>query len=475
MSRQPGFVLTLAVLVALAASPARAGVECPRIVRIQPSTALYCVDDPVPVAAAACSECVDDLQFEWDGSRIAIDVTWRPGACSADCVTDRTFTGSIVVESGRHAAEAYVRSVNGDPSSACTGPLGKYFFDVTGLCPPDPRNRTPYFDRWERGEYGAEHVCPGQETLLRLFGQFPNNCVSLAGIDVIREPGDAIANVRVYYSLDECVPQPCPGEPREWTAETKLPGADPGRDGMRIDLYAIFETCVLPPDTAWIGTQFGEWRIPDVCEPVPPGLLPYVKDVQVLPVGGANSVGEGESFSVRIAGEFPDDCTQLGSVEVVSPPADIGGPPGLRVVYVTPGAPRPCVVRPDPWSITVALPGLPSGNYELPLEGMRNSHLYGRASVPFSVGPCRSGPCAAALDFAMSPTVPNPFSSATRFEISLPSAAALDVGVYDLQGRRLSTLFDGMAPAGRHALQWDGRDANGTSLRGGVYFNTGSK
>jgi flagellar hook assembly protein FlgD len=43
------------------------------------------------------------------------------------------------------------------------------------------------------------------------------------------------------------------------------------------------------------------------------------------------------------------------------------------------------------------------------------------------------------------------------------------VAVYDVAGRHVKTLFDGPA-AGRHSVEWDGRDQKGEAVSAGVYF-----
>ena len=40
----------------------------------------------------------------------------------------------------------------------------------------------------------------------------------------------------------------------------------------------------------------------------------------------------------------------------------------------------------------------------------------------------------------------------------------------DLGGRRVATLFDGVAPAGASLAHWDGHDAAGAAVSPGVYF-----
>jgi flagellar hook assembly protein FlgD len=42
--------------------------------------------------------------------------------------------------------------------------------------------------------------------------------------------------------------------------------------------------------------------------------------------------------------------------------------------------------------------------------------------------------------------------------------------VYDVHGKTVATLFDGVSPGGEIELQWNGRDDAGLSVGSGVYF-----
>jgi hypothetical protein len=70
----------------------------------------------------------------------------------------------------------------------------------------------------------------------------------------------------------------------------------------------------------------------------------------------------------------------------------------------------------------------------------------------------------------LSAAQPNPFQGSTRFSVQIDRAGALDVGIYDLAGRRIATLFHGNAEAGARAFTWDGRKDDGGMAGGGVYF-----
>ncbi len=66
---------------------------------------------------------------------------------------------------------------------------------------------------------------------------------------------------------------------------------------------------------------------------------------------------------------------------------------------------------------------------------------------------------------------PNPSAGSTSIVYDVPAGGStVDLAIYDLAGRRVAELARGTAPAGRHRVQWDGRDANDRSVAAGIYF-----
>lgn len=57
---------------------------------------------------------------------------------------------------------------------------------------------------------------------------------------------------------------------------------------------------------------------------------------------------------------------------------------------------------------------------------------------------------------------PNPFNSSTRIRLSLPQPAAVDLTIYDLLGRVVTTLAHGYLSAGPHEFSWSAPAASGT-------------
>ena len=74
------------------------------------------------------------------------------------------------------------------------------------------------------------------------------------------------------------------------------------------------------------------------------------------------------------------------------------------------------------------------------------------------------------LENVLSASRPNPFAIESRFSISLDAGGDADVSVFDLLGRRVSTVFRGRLEAGTTELAWNGRRDDGSRAVAGVYF-----
>jgi len=64
---------------------------------------------------------------------------------------------------------------------------------------------------------------------------------------------------------------------------------------------------------------------------------------------------------------------------------------------------------------------------------------------------------------------PNPFNPRTSVAFALEQPQRVAIVVYDLIGRRVAELAQREFAAGRHAVDWDGRDARGRALASGTY------
>lgn len=71
---------------------------------------------------------------------------------------------------------------------------------------------------------------------------------------------------------------------------------------------------------------------------------------------------------------------------------------------------------------------------------------------------------------ALAPPNPNPARGRTELSYSLARDGAVDLTLYDVNGRRVRTLVNGVRLAGPHTATWDGRDDEGRAVGAGLYF-----
>jgi hypothetical protein len=66
--------------------------------------------------------------------------------------------------------------------------------------------------------------------------------------------------------------------------------------------------------------------------------------------------------------------------------------------------------------------------------------------------------------------VPNPAREATEIAFGIAKPERVRLALYDLGGRRVKVLVDGLVPAGETRSRWDGADEAGVNAPAGVYF-----
>ncbi len=74
------------------------------------------------------------------------------------------------------------------------------------------------------------------------------------------------------------------------------------------------------------------------------------------------------------------------------------------------------------------------------------------------------------FDLKVETGIPNPFNPSTRVEFTLAGTGRTRVTVIDVTGRTVAALLDRELPAGRHTVEWNGRNSNGHAVSSGVYF-----
>ena len=73
--------------------------------------------------------------------------------------------------------------------------------------------------------------------------------------------------------------------------------------------------------------------------------------------------------------------------------------------------------------------------------------------------------CQVSDNFSLTQNYPNPFNATTTIQYNLPEASNVTIDIYDITGRKVAGLFNGIQPAGSHQVIWDANDKST-----GVYF-----
>jgi sugar lactone lactonase YvrE len=75
--------------------------------------------------------------------------------------------------------------------------------------------------------------------------------------------------------------------------------------------------------------------------------------------------------------------------------------------------------------------------------------------------------------FELNQNYPNPFNPSTEIIYTVPSiekGIGVTLRVYDLLGREVITLIDGIQTAGKHSVEWNGTNSAGHKVGSGVYL-----
>ncbi len=72
--------------------------------------------------------------------------------------------------------------------------------------------------------------------------------------------------------------------------------------------------------------------------------------------------------------------------------------------------------------------------------------------------------------FRLVQNAPNPFSPLTRIAYHVPHKSAVSIRIYDVSGRLVRTLVDGVTDPGCRVALWDGLNDSGGSVGSGVYL-----
>lgn len=72
--------------------------------------------------------------------------------------------------------------------------------------------------------------------------------------------------------------------------------------------------------------------------------------------------------------------------------------------------------------------------------------------------------------FTLLPNFPNPFNPQTTIRYESGQNSNIKLAIYDIRGRLVKVLFQGVQTAGEHSMVWNGTDENGRIVASGVYL-----
>jgi hypothetical protein len=65
---------------------------------------------------------------------------------------------------------------------------------------------------------------------------------------------------------------------------------------------------------------------------------------------------------------------------------------------------------------------------------------------------------------------PNPFNPSTTISYEIPRIGKVKLLVYDILGRKISTLVDKVQQSGTYKVVWNGKNSFGQAVASGIYF-----
>jgi hypothetical protein len=111
-----------------------------------------------------------------------------------------------------------------------------------------------------------------------------------------------------------------------------------------------------------------------------------------------------------------------------------------------------------------------SGTLEIHSNDPNGAFRQFQLTLIVSVAPASAEDLTPGAATRLEPNTPNPFTSGTSIRYALGAPSMVTLVVYDLQGREIRRLVDGLGTAREHTVVWDGRDDAGRVVPSGVYL-----
>jgi hypothetical protein len=170
--------------------------------------------------------------------------------------------------------------------------------------------------------------------------------------------------------------------------------------------------------------------------------------------------GYEESWSTESWSFYVTEDVAVEGLELSVSPEDAGVLLGWTVEGDVPAGVRVLRGEENPVAVSGSLPGGTTRWLDLEVKP-GESYVYWLEVTEDDGSVRRCGPTEAVVVPEAAPRLaldepwPNPADNSVSIAFSLPEAQRVSLSVYDLAGRRVTTLSEGELPAGRHAVSWD--------------------
>lgn len=115
------------------------------------------------------------------------------------------------------------------------------------------------------------------------------------------------------------------------------------------------------------------------------------------------------------------------------------------------------ILRDEPWSLT-------QSNLAVYYAGNPNPYTDSRYYIEMTIVPPDEP------GGTLQQNTPNPFNPGTTIRFELYQSERARVSIFDVKGRLVTQLLDGVLPRGRHEVAWNGNAARGARVASGIYY-----
>jgi photosystem II stability/assembly factor-like uncharacterized protein len=192
----------------------------------------------------------------------------------------------------------------------------------------------------------------------------------------------------------------------------------------------------------------------------PDGVATIVVDENTLPAD--------MYFMIIPEAASPSDSLVIGNKYTIGPGMDFSQPITLTLRYTPDVLPQGkeqslSIVRWDgsAWRVVESWVNVQTHTLTTRVTSLGSfsvGYSNGRQSQPLPV------------KYALGQNYPNPFNPSTTISYILPGAGDVSLGIYDIRGSLVRSLFDGKKDMGDYSITWDAKDNQQKSVASGVYF-----